>query len=118
VETDIVSIVAVHGLDGHWERTWSDSNGKHWLRDFLPEQFPSANIMAFGYNSKVFFSPSVTGIEDVALDLLNRLIGERDKQSQNRPVIFIAHSLGGIIVKKVGPRSIARLTRPLFLTEV
>jgi surfactin synthase thioesterase subunit len=100
--------VAVHGLGGHWDKTWSDSNGKNWLRDFLPEEFPNARIMAFGYDSKMFFSSSVTDIEDVACTLLNRLDGERDKRHKNRPIVFIAHSLGGIVVKKVSTN--ARLT--------
>ncbi|KAL9134423.1 MAG: hypothetical protein Q9175_004393 [Cornicularia normoerica] len=34
-----VDIVAVHGLSGHFEDTWTDSVSKQlWLRDFLPSQ--------------------------------------------------------------------------------
>jgi hypothetical protein len=101
--TDILSIVAVHGLGGHWARTWEDENGKLWLRDFLMSQLPNARIMSYGYNSKTAFSKAVTDINDEAAMLLDRLDGERRLPAEKtRPIIFISYSLGGIIVKKVG----------------
>lgn len=95
------SIVAVHGLMGDWEKTWT-VNGKLWLRDFLPAEFPEARIMSYGYNSDVCFTKARTGLEDEAAILLDRLKGVRTGPGQvHRPLIFIAHSLGGILVKKV-----------------
>jgi len=96
----LLSIVAVHGLGGHWEDTWTDENGKLWLRDFLPSQIPEARIMSFGYNADTANSKAVTDIDDVATDLLNRLGRERLGQAKTRPILFICHSLGGIVVKK------------------
>ena len=102
---DISSIVAVHGLGGDWERTWTDDNGKLWLRDFLPSQLPNARVMSYGYNSEAVFSKGVIDIDDEAAMLLDRLDGERQllQDKKTRPIIFICHSLGGIIVKKVAP---------------
>ena len=94
--------MAVHGLGGDWERTWTDDNGKLWLRDFLPFQLPNAKIMSYGYNSEVVFSKAVTDIVDEAAMLLDRLDGER-LEGKTRPIIFISHSFGGIVVKKVAP---------------
>ena len=97
--------MAVHGLGGDWERTWTDENGKLWLRDFLPSQLPNARIMSYGYNSQTVFSSAVTDIDDEAAMLLDRLDGEREqREERTRPIIFISHSLGGIIVKKVPPQ--------------
>ena len=50
----------------------------------------------------MFLSKSVTDIDDAAQELLNRLHGDRRSLAErSRPIIFIAHSLGGVIVKKV-----------------
>jgi len=97
----IVDIVAVHGLGGDWEETWLDSStGKMWLRDFIPIQMPKARVFSFGYNSAFAFSHSILDIDGAALDLVSRLHDERQDSAKARPIIFIAHSLGGIIVKR------------------
>ena len=58
--------------------------------------------MSYGYNSRTAFSKAVTDINDEAAMLLDRLDGERQSKDQKtRPIIFISHSLGGIVVKKV-----------------
>lgn len=95
-----IDVVAVHGLQGHAFKTWEHENETLWLRDLLPAGIPSARIMTFGYDSTVAFSKSVAHIEDKALDLLNRLGAERDETTDRRPIVFICHSLGGIVVKK------------------
>lgn len=99
-----VDVVAVHGLQGDAYETWEHENGSLWLRDFLPVDVPFARIMTFGYDSTVAFSRSVAKIEDKALELLNRLSRKRcDTQgssARTRPIVFVCHSLGGIVVKK------------------
>jgi hypothetical protein len=58
--------------------------------------------MSYGYNSRTAFSKAVTDINDEAAMLLDRLDGERQSKCQKtRPIIFVSHSLGGIVVKKV-----------------
>lgn len=58
--------------------------------------------MSYGYNSKTIFTSAVTDIADEAAMLLNRLDQERESEEQRtKPIIFVAHSLGGIVVKKV-----------------
>lgn len=103
----LASIVAVHGLSplkdpNHAEDTWTaKASRKMWLRDFLPHKIPNARIMLFGYNSNAAFSTSAAGVQDQAEVLFSRLIRER-RSAPDRPLIFICHSLGGLIVKRVG----------------
>ena len=95
-----VDVVAVHGLQGDAYGTWEHECGTLWLRDLLPDDAPSARIMTFGYDSTIAFSKSVGCIDDTARDLLNRLGAQRDESTNRRPIVFICHSLGGIVVKK------------------
>lgn len=62
-------------------------------------ELPHARILMFGYNANAVFGNSTAGVTDIAGTLLNLLKLRRD-DCQTRPIIFIAHSLGGIIVKK------------------
>lgn len=107
-DPDAIDIVALHGLNGHWEKTWqsnkpgSKGGGPMWLRDFLPQQIPHARIMSFGYDSVLLFSKSTSDVGTFAEQLLESLLSQRMNVAETRPIIFICHSLGGIVVKKVG----------------
>ena len=82
------SIVAVHGLGGNWQGTWTAENGKLWLRDFLPLQLPSARIMSYGYDSRTFFTQSTENITDIATNLLVMLRTKRQHVAEKaRPII-------------------------------
>lgn len=106
-DPDAIDIVALHGLNGHWEKTWqsdkstSKGGGAMWLRDFLPQQIPHARIMSFGYDSVLLFSKSTSDVGTFAEQLLESLLSRRMNVPETRPIIFICHSLGGIVVKKV-----------------
>ncbi|KAJ3536823.1 hypothetical protein NM208_g6099 [Fusarium decemcellulare] len=122
-------IVFVHGLQGHPEKTWafrSESEdipltwrerlllqrrkqraagpSVYWPYDLLcqHEEFVSSRIMTWGHDTKVireFFGGSdLQNISQHGNNLLVRLQQER-RDNPTRPLIFVAHSLGGIIVK-------------------
>jgi len=101
----IDSIVAVHGLGSDWEDAWTETVGTEkrlWLRDFLPAKFPNVRVMSYGYDAAFALSSSVSDIETAAASLLDYLNGARlSTEEKERPIIFVAHSLGGIVVKKV-----------------
>jgi alpha-beta hydrolase superfamily lysophospholipase len=62
----------------------------------------NSRVFSYGYDSSTAFSKAVTDITDEAAMLLDRIKGERKSRSErHRPIILIAHSLGGILVKKV-----------------
>jgi len=77
-----------------------------WPGDLLKPDFPKARIMTFGYDTKMFGSAAVNqgDIFSHSKNLLYKLKLKR-KGAQNRDIIFIAHSLGGILVKEALRRS-------------
>ncbi|KAK8101508.1 hypothetical protein PG999_011882 [Apiospora kogelbergensis] len=100
---EAIDIVAIHGLNGHWDTTWTDeATNKNWLKDFLPLKFPSARVLSFSYNSVVQFSKAVADISDFAEQLLTGLDSIRTTVAeQGRPLFFICHSLGGIAFNRI-----------------
>ncbi|KAF1952737.1 TPR-like protein [Byssothecium circinans] len=98
----VVDIVAVHGLNGDREKTWTASSGVNWLRDLLPQDLPNARIISWGYDANTHRRSGVSCqyLFDHARTLVSDLCLERQvTQTSRRPIIFVAHSLGGIIVK-------------------
>ncbi|KAI1861556.1 hypothetical protein JX265_009523 [Neoarthrinium moseri] len=97
-----VDIVALHGLNGDAFNTWSEKDGHLWLRDSLPAHVPEARILTYGYDSAVFFSSSTMTLDGFSRDLLSSLGHERRRDdSRQRPLIFICHSLGGLLFKQM-----------------
>jgi hypothetical protein len=78
-----------------------------WPRDLLKPDVPRARIMTFGYDTKITRGYKATNQGNIfshAGDMLYALEAER-RQAPNRDLVFIAHSLGGILVKEVLRRS-------------
>lgn len=77
-----------------------------WPQKFLPETLPSARILSFGYNADFFkfwpedrenIAPELT-IDDYSTSLLEALRVLRKEEEKDRPIIFVAHSMGGLVV--------------------
>ncbi|KAJ5175660.1 uncharacterized protein N7482_001537 [Penicillium canariense] len=96
------SLIAVHGLNGHREQTWTASNQINWLRDLLPSDIPNARILTYGYDARTHGTNDLTAqfLYEHAITFLGKLcIFRRNTKAKKRPIIFLAHSLGGILVK-------------------
>jgi hypothetical protein len=80
----------------------------YWPRDLVPVTIQYARVLTYGYDTHVrhCFGPPVSRntVYDIAWDFLVVLEAER-RLEPSRPVLFIAHSLGGIIVKEMLRRS-------------
>ncbi|KAL7813420.1 hypothetical protein V8C26DRAFT_159239 [Trichoderma gracile] len=101
-----IDIVAVHGLGGQGFKSWISLEGgkaKSWLEDLLAQDLPNARIMTYGYISDgVNYRYLVRNVlYGRALDLVKELGNQRIRDgTSRRPLFFIAHSLGGWIVKR------------------
>ena len=73
-----------------------------WPRDYLAEDIPHARVWTYGYDADViaglFRASGKDSVSQHGRNLAIRL--ERELEDEN-PLIFIAHSLGGILVKDV-----------------
>lgn len=109
-----VDIVLVHGLNGDPQRTWTakspNGNGAFWPVDLLPKSLEAenahANVLVYGYNADVSSKKHGTGpssnyIHQHAQTLVTFLTTYRkSKKTTRNPIIWVAHSLGGILVKR------------------
>lgn len=95
-------IIFVHGLGGDARKTWHpqelDNDDNFWPM-WLAQERPDLGIWSFGYNAAPFeWKGSTMPLFDRAGNLLEFLkindIGER-------PIIFITHSMGGLLVKEM-----------------
>ncbi|KAM0293721.1 hypothetical protein ACHAPM_011521 [Fusarium culmorum] len=100
-----LDIVAVHGLNfknsnDHARKTWTMSE-KLWLKDFLPGALlpKHARVMLFEYNSSPAIGATAIKLSGHVNNLLQWLKLKR-KNDPQRPLVFICHSLGGLIVKE------------------
>ncbi|KAI1452647.1 hypothetical protein F4805DRAFT_23210 [Annulohypoxylon moriforme] len=96
-----VDIVAVHGLDGDWKESWTSNNGVYWIKDLLPVETPQSRILSYAYDSRwsadtLLTDDVFTFGETLVRDLTELRLATNTSQ---RPIIFIAHSLGGIVIK-------------------
>ncbi|RDW63617.1 hypothetical protein BP6252_11162 [Coleophoma cylindrospora] len=104
-----IDLVFIHGLNPkgrnrHPYETWTHDNGSFWPTDFLAEDIPCARIFVYGYNSSVTNAEhmSAATIKRHADTLLNLLNLERNSAQGPSPakIIFIGHSLGGLVIKQ------------------
>ena len=94
-------VIALTGLAGHAFGSWA-STGRMWLRDMLPLDMPQCRVMSYGYDSRIDSNDS----SGILFDHSNNFIGklhemQRQGDSLNRPLLFIGHSLGCLIIKEV-----------------
>ena len=100
-----VDIVFVHGLnprglENHGRQTWTASNGVFWPEHLLCHELPTARILLFSYNSSIRSSAADAHLSGHATNLCDRLKNVRLREEElRRPLIFVAHSLGGLLVK-------------------
>ncbi|KAL9627683.1 MAG: hypothetical protein Q9164_007527 [Protoblastenia rupestris] len=126
----VADIVFVHGLQGHPERTWTGTTAVDitrpvsddqkvkanclgirkeqkvfWPKDLLPVDRQDIRVMTYEYDSHIVKMKGLmhrvnnSDIEEHGESFLQGITSKR-LTCLNRPLIFVAHSLGGLVVKE------------------
>jgi pimeloyl-ACP methyl ester carboxylesterase len=93
----LFDVIFVHGLGGDSRASWSSESG-YWP-EWVAEANRSARVSAVSYSYGLsFFRRRSMTIRDHAIALLELLTAHG---VGTRPLVFIAHSLGGVVVKEL-----------------
>ncbi|KAI9150018.1 Trans-aconitate decarboxylase 1 [Paramyrothecium foliicola] len=96
-----IDIVAISGLGGHAYGSFKEKSGKHmWLSNSLPGDVPFARIAVYGYASGLANSTSFQNLGDLGKSFAVSIQILKKGNELRRPTIFIAHSLGGLVLKE------------------
>lgn len=99
----------MHGLQGGSRKTWSSSKRlEHfWPKEWLSRDpgFQNARVHSFGYKSDwMNTKSSILNINHIAGTLLASIQSSPSmRETPHSKIIFVAHSMGGLLVKKVRP---------------
>ncbi|KAH7344301.1 hypothetical protein BKA66DRAFT_24702 [Pyrenochaeta sp. MPI-SDFR-AT-0127] len=115
----LADIVAVHGLAANPYWTWvgkpkkttgrraprmsadqEDPQSVIWLQELLPHRLPNCRILTFGYRSDYLIKAPKRDIANCAQELLVALLNNRTGPCAGRPLIFLGHSFGGVVIKE------------------
>ncbi|KAI1767115.1 hypothetical protein GGR53DRAFT_483080 [Hypoxylon sp. FL1150] len=107
---NVVDLIVVPGLSSHPYGSFKSPQDatENWLRDYLPQKLPDIRIMVYGYNSALLGGKGKETIQHYATGLLDAIRLYRkdtkapciEQHRSERPIIFVAHSLGGLVVKQ------------------
>jgi predicted acylesterase/phospholipase RssA/pimeloyl-ACP methyl ester carboxylesterase len=95
----IQSIIALHGIAGSWDETWTGSGFYCWLSEIFPARYGSSRVISVDHPELLQDLGSTTvDVQNLILDLIQ----ERTASGRaNTPIIFIGHSFGGNLLKQI-----------------
>jgi len=72
-----------------------------WVRDVLSKVTSGFRFLIYGYDTSLIGSRSYQTVSDLALNLINTLKTGDWALPAGKPLVFFAHSLGGVVLKQV-----------------
>lgn len=94
----VISGLASHPF-GSWQTHGHDKSFM-WIRDELPQRLPGVRFLTYGYDTMLSDSTSFQLIPDLAISLVRTLKAIGLPAPSAKPVLFLAHSLGGVVLKQ------------------
>ncbi|MCS6211447.1 alpha/beta fold hydrolase [Shewanella baltica] len=95
-------VVFIHGLGGHYEKTWiSSTPDKGFWPNWLSEDIDNIAIWSIGYLNPIsrWRSPKAMHFTDRSKDILHRL--NQEPLFRDGEIIFVGHSMGGLMIKQM-----------------
>ena len=104
----IGELVFVHGLGGNSHGTWLSKTTKFFWPKDLARQFPRLAVYSVNYNADPteWTSPSMS-VPEMGATVADALLS---RHQNSRPIVFITHSLGGLVVKQLLRQSADSIT--------
>ena len=98
IENAKLDVVFIHGLNGDAADTWINERDEFWL-SWLDDDLDDVCVWSVGYDAtpSKWIDTSMP-MEDTSLAILDQL-HLKLKNVPSRPIIFITHSMGGLIAK-------------------
>ncbi|KAK3317712.1 hypothetical protein B0T19DRAFT_296559 [Cercophora scortea] len=96
--------IAISGLASHPFGSWQpkgDDKSFMWIRDALPSAFPGIRFLTYGYDTTLKDSRSFQNVVDLAKTLMLAMEANGWASLGTKPFLFLAHSLGGILLKQM-----------------
>ncbi|EHK43092.1 hypothetical protein TRIATDRAFT_33444 [Trichoderma atroviride IMI 206040] len=102
-----MDVIAVSGLSSHPFGSWKARGGTFmWLRDEVAKTTEKARVLLYGYDTTLANSESFQDVSDIAQRLssdLNAMRSGRTTSWVPTPIVFVAHSLGGLVMSEHYP---------------
>ena len=94
-----ITVIFVHGILSSAEDCWRHGNGTYWPELLVrEEQFEGLGIYTFTYATSIFSGNYHLG--DV-VDALKEQLRLDNLLGEGQQLIFVCHSMGGIVVRKM-----------------
>jgi hypothetical protein len=99
-----MDVVFMHGLGGHHESTWTGAHGDYWPQ-WVADDFPQAQVWALDYPAALGGltkgaaedQPDAQTLADAIADCFRN----QRPRIGSRPCLFVCHSLGGLLIKRI-----------------
>lgn len=96
--------IAISGLASHpfgsWQPKGRPDKSFMWIRDELPRHMSNTRAVIYGYDTTLQRSNSFQSIRDLAISFISHIKASGWAMQSAKPLVFLAHSLGGIVLKE------------------